>query len=94
VAGMVSGAHAVLSYILPPSRGNSTLPAGAPLQTLIGFEKVWLSRGGTSVVHFDVTLHDLTSTLEQGGRVAVPGDWTIVIGSTRTTLTVATRPGP
>ena len=36
----------------------------------------------------DVTLHDLTATLEQGGRVAVAGNWTVVVGNARTHLVV------
>lgn len=95
VGGMKGGAHSVLAYMVPPSHAN--VPPGAPLQTLIGYEKVWLTRlsdssvlaaeAGTAV-SFGVTLHDLTLTAEEGGRVAVPGSWVVVVGNTKTELIV------
>ena len=66
----------MLAYAVPPAAGIN----GAPLRSLIGFEKVWLQPGETQVVVFNITAHDLTLTAFEGGRVAAPGLWTIEMG--------------
>ena len=84
-AGDRDGAHSLLAFAVPPGAGVD----GAPLRSLIGFEKVWLEPGETKGVAVMVTAHDLTLTLPQGGRSAVRGEWIIEVGHTETKVTVA-----
>ena len=74
--GARAGAHSVLAYAVPPAAGVD----GAPLRSLIGFEKVWLQPGETRVVAFTLTAHDLTLTASEGGRAAALGLWTVEVG--------------
>lgn len=74
--GQRAGSHSVLGFAVPPAAGVD----GAPLRSLIGFEKVWLEPGETKRITMAVTAHDLTLTRLDGGREAVMGRWTIEIG--------------
>ena len=74
--GTRAGSHSVLTYAVPPNAGVD----GAPLRSLIGFEKVRLEVGETKRVVVPVTAHDLTLTKLSGGRAAVPGEWAIEAG--------------
>ena len=79
------GAHSLLAFAVPPGAGEG----GAPLRSLVGFEKVWLEPGETKGVAVEITVHDLTLTLPQGGRSAVRGEWIFEVGHTETKVTVA-----
>ena len=74
--GRRAGSHSMLAYAVPPRAGVD----GAPLRSLIGFEKVWLEPGETERIAVPITAHDLTLTKLEGGRTAVAGSWTIELG--------------
>ena len=77
--GSRPGSHSVLAYVVPPNAGVD----GAPLRSLIGFEKIWLEAGETKRVAVSITAHDLTVTKLEGGRVAAAGNWTIEVGDVK-----------
>ena len=78
------GAHSVLSFISPPAPGVN----GAPLRSLTDFEKIWLGPNEQHVVSIPISLHDLTVTAQEGGRVAAAGDWKLRVGELELTITV------
>ena len=82
--GRVAGAHSLLGFMSPPRPGVE----GAPLQELVGFDKVHLAPGESVSVAIAVSAHDLTRTSRGGGREVDQGNWTLRIGDTRTTLEV------
>ena len=82
--GPHAGSTSVLGYVVPPTAGVD----GAPLRSLIDFQKVWLETGETKTVAIGVTAHDLTLTKFNGGREGVAGRWTIEVGDTQTSLSV------
>ena len=82
--GRVAGAHSLLGFMSPPRPGVE----GAPLQELVGFDKVHLAPGESVSVAIAVSAHDLTRTSRGGGREVDKGNWTLRIGDTRTTLEV------
>jgi len=75
--GSVAGAHTVLAFVSPPMPGVD----GAPLRSLIGFDKVFLEPGEATAVEFPVTKHDLTLSAPSGGRAVSRGEWAVTIGN-------------
>lgn len=67
----------VLAFLFPPGGGNGT---GIPLQTLFAFERVHVRAGASVSVPFTVSARDLTQVLDDGSRVAWPGNWTLQVG--------------
>jgi len=84
-SGSRPGAHSILGFAVPPNAGVD----GAPLQALIGFEKVWLEVGRTERATLTVTAHDVTQTKLGGGREAVAGLWRFLVGDTQCTIRVS-----
>ena len=82
--GNVASAHSVLCFVVAPTAGLQ----GAPLRTLVDFEKVYLVPGGTAEVAFNLVLHDFTLTALEGGKHAVEGQWTVHIGDVHTAVVV------
>jgi len=68
--GDVDADDAVLGFLVPPGAGRE----GVPLQTLFGFDRVHVKAGETVTVWLYPALLDLTRTLEDGTRVAHPGE--------------------
>jgi hypothetical protein len=84
-SGARAGSHSVLAYAVPPTAGIG----GAPLRSLIGFEKIWLRPGESKRIAFAVTTHDLTLTKLEGGREVVAGLWTIEVGDAECKLVLS-----
>ena len=84
--GRRAGSHSVLVYAVPPL---NTGVDGAPLRSLIGFEKVWLQPGESKRVAVAITAHDLTLTKPEGGRVVAAGRWAVEMGDVTCALVLA-----
>ena len=71
------GDETVEVYLLP----NGI--AGAPLRTLVGFEKVHLHKGETKVVEFTIAPRQLSLVAPDGSRSVQPGDYELYIGGSQ-----------
>ncbi|EGD77165.1 beta-glucosidase [Salpingoeca rosetta] len=74
--GRVAGADVVQVFVEPKTPAE----LGAPIKTLIGFERVFLNPGQWTIVQFSVNAHDLTFVDASGKRVARAGEWLVHIG--------------
>jgi len=81
----VASAHSVLCFASAPAAGVD----GAPLESLVDFQKVFLEPGESTLIEFKLVLHDITLTRLHGGLAVAEGNWTIAVGDLRTTVTVA-----
>jgi hypothetical protein len=71
--GKVRSDHAVLLYVAPPpSPSTGSLE---PLQDLVGFEKVHLGPGESTIVVFNLTAFGFSTVRLDGQRRAVEGEW-------------------
>jgi len=70
------GAETVLVFAKGPNAGVD----GAPLKSLIAFEKVALEAGETAHVSFAIQSHHFTEANLDGDRVAVKGTWKVWAG--------------
>jgi beta-glucosidase len=71
------GDETVEVYLLP----NGI--AGAPLRTLVGFEKVHLHKGETKAVEFTIAPRQLSLVAPDGSRSVQPGDYELYIGGSQ-----------
>jgi len=74
--GKVDAADVVLGFLTPPGAGKD----GVPLQTLFGFERVFVKAGETVSVSLGAGLHDFTVVDVEGKRKAWPGKWKVKFG--------------
>jgi len=74
--GSVDAADVVLGFLTPPGAGEN----GVPLQSLFGFERVFVKAGETKQVSLGAGLHDFTLVHADGKRRASPGKWTVKFG--------------
>ncbi len=74
--GPVAGDDAVLGFLVPPTPGAG----GAPLKSLVGFERVHLGPGDSITLIFPVSGHDLSLVRGDGSRSPRGGDWAFVVG--------------
>lgn len=65
-------------YATPPK--SAKLPAGAPLQNLIGFTKVEISKGESKTVDVDVDSAQLETAMPDGTRALVAGRYMLSVG--------------
>ena len=65
-------------YATPPK--SAKLPPGAPLQNLIGFTKVDVSKGDSKTVDVAVDSTQLETAMPDGTRVLVAGKYTLSVG--------------
>lgn len=70
------GAETVLIFAKGPTAGVD----GAPLKSLIAFEKVQLAASDKTSVSFDIQSHHFTHADVEGKRVATKGTWKIWAG--------------
>ena len=83
--GTVAGSDVVLLFVQNPTPGVG----GAPIKTLMGFERVYLEPGESIDVPFSITAHDLTLANGDGGRGGQRGTWTLLAGQpTKATTTI------
>jgi hypothetical protein len=66
----------VLGFLTPPQAGQG----GAPLKTLVGFQRVHVPARCSRLVTLYPALTDFSLVSEAGVREAVPGDWTLSFG--------------
>eukprot|EP00463_Aulacantha_scolymantha_P005488 TRINITY_DN684_c0_g1_i4.p1 TRINITY_DN684_c0_g1~~TRINITY_DN684_c0_g1_i4.p1 ORF type:complete len:399 (-),score=85.02 TRINITY_DN684_c0_g1_i4:105-1301(-) len=74
--GKVAGSDVVMAFMKPANAGQ----LGAPLKSLVGFKRVYLLPGEHITIKFPVSVHDLTYVSQRGLRLAVPGEWQMLIG--------------
>ncbi len=56
--------------------GNNPVPLGPdPIQSLVGFDRVFLEPGQWTVVTFPLDASALSRVTQDGKRVSVPGVW-------------------
>ena len=67
------GDEVVMVFAAPPGAGKN----GAPLKSLIAFERVSLPAGGTATVSFGLTAHDLAFARQGGAISAAMGGGTL-----------------
>ena len=75
--GAVAGSDVVLAFVVPPPVPGES---GAPIKTLIGFERVFLQPGQSAVLQFPVTPNDLSYVGVSGQRVSHAGVWKVLVG--------------
>ena len=80
-AGPHDGAETVLLFAAPPLTEDERASAGAPLHTLVGFERVFLRVGQTTDVAIHIKAHALTFAGRDGQRVAARGNWVFWTGT-------------
>jgi beta-glucosidase len=68
------GDETVEAYLLPKGI------AGAPLRTLVGFEKVHLRKGETRAVEITIAPRQLSLVAPDGSRSVQPGDYELYVG--------------
>eukprot|EP01064_Diplonema_japonicum_P003852 TRINITY_DN1253_c2_g3_i1.p1 TRINITY_DN1253_c2_g3~~TRINITY_DN1253_c2_g3_i1.p1 ORF type:complete len:758 (+),score=132.26 TRINITY_DN1253_c2_g3_i1:47-2275(+) len=76
--GDVAGAHSVLAFVESPAAGLD----GAPIKSLINFDKVFLQPGEKAQVSFPLHSIDLSLADLNGQRHTQSGTWQIGIGPT------------
>jgi beta-D-xylosidase 4 len=74
--GSVDADEVVLGLLKPPGAGVG----GVPLQTLYGFERVFLKAGETKTVQLYPAMDDLTQVDKNGERYALSGEYTFSFG--------------
>lgn len=74
--GSVDAADVVLGFMKPPGAGVD----GVPLQTLFGFERVFLKAGETASVYLYPALTDFTQVNAAGVRGVLAGEYTFMFG--------------
>ena len=67
--GAVDSDDVVLGFLTPPNAGQG----GVPLQTLFGFERVFVKAGESMTVNLFPELTQFTRVEADGSRVAAPG---------------------
>ena len=75
-AGTVDSDDVLLGFLKPPGAGVN----GVPLQTLFGFERVFVRAGATVQVHIYPELTQFTHVQANGTRVALPGEYQVSFG--------------
>lgn len=68
------GDETVEVYLIPKSI------AGAPLRTLVGFEKVHLSKGEAKAIEIAITPRQLSLVASDGSRSVLPGQYDLYLG--------------
>ena len=68
------GDETIEVYLLPKNRKD------APLQTLIGFQKISLCKGGAKWVHIAIEPRQLSIVAPDGQRLLRPGEYEIYVG--------------
>eukprot|EP01059_Diplonema_ambulator_P010168 TRINITY_DN20168_c0_g1_i2.p1 TRINITY_DN20168_c0_g1~~TRINITY_DN20168_c0_g1_i2.p1 ORF type:complete len:489 (+),score=84.21 TRINITY_DN20168_c0_g1_i2:287-1753(+) len=74
--GSVTGQNVVQLFAIPPS----SAPAGAPIKSLIGFEKVELAPGQSVDINFSIYAVQLCVSDNSGNWTAVSGTWKFGVG--------------
>jgi hypothetical protein len=75
-SGTMDADDVVLGFMVPPGAGTN----GVPLQSLFGFERVHVKAGETVQVNLYPSLADFTTTMLDGAKQALAGEWTIKFG--------------
>ena len=75
-SGSRRGAETVLIFAKGPHAGVD----GAPLKSLVAFDKVGLAAGATAHVVFEIQSHHFTEANRDGERAAVKGTWKVWAG--------------
>ena len=65
-------------YATPPK--SAKLPSGGPLQNLIGFTKVEISKGDSKTVDVTVDSTQLETAMPDGTRALVAGKYVLSVG--------------
>mmetsp|Transcript_18741 Transcript_18741/g.36126 ORF Transcript_18741/g.36126 Transcript_18741/m.36126 type:complete len:757 (+) Transcript_18741:2-2272(+) len=71
--GDMDGEEVVLMYVKPSAELRSAAPHPVPLQNLKGFERVFVAKGMTESVSFDLAKRDFALVNEEGERVVYEG---------------------
>ena len=80
--GARAGAHSVLLFTAPPTMTDAERErTGAPLQNVVGFDRVLLEAGKTATVTIDIHAYHLTYSGRGGDRLAREGEWKFWTGS-------------
>ena len=83
--GRVAADRTVMLFAVPPTPGRG----GAPLKTLVGYERVAaLAPGASTTITVPITAYSLSHADEAGRRISVAGDWTLVADGAKTTFRV------
>jgi len=80
--GAMDADDVVLGFLVPPGAGQN----GVPLQTLFGFERIHVKAGESVTVNIYPSLMDFTSTLLDGSKTALEGEWTVKFGVKETAV--------
>ncbi len=74
--GPYAAADSVLCFLTPPGAGTN----GNPIQSLVGFTRIFLNVGESQTVFFPLTARDITLIDQAGHRVAAEGRYELHIG--------------
>ena len=83
--GAVAADHTALLFAVPPTAGVD----GAPLKTLVGFERIAaLAPGASATVAVPLSAYSFSYAALDGTRISIAGDWKLIAGEASTTFTV------
>ncbi len=75
-SGPLSGDEVVEAYLKSPA-------AGAPVHSLVGFERITLSPGASRTVTLKIDPRSISTVDDQGNRSIQPGKYMLTVGSTQ-----------
>lgn len=78
-AGAREGDEVALLFAAPPQERRGV--SGAPLQSLVAFERVSLAAGATAQLSFALTTLDLSYATRDGAREHPAGAWAVWVGA-------------
>ena len=90
-SGNFDGEEVVLCYVdkLPGQKKDENLdPDNQPIKSLCGFKRISLSKGESKKVEFEISGHSLTTVLEDGRRVFLPGDYEFTIADKKVSVSL------
>jgi hypothetical protein len=82
--GSVSSDFVGILFAVPPNPGSG----GAPLKSVVGFDRVYVPAGATVTIDFDVSAFALAVVDGAGTHASVRGVWTLVVDDASATIAV------
>jgi hypothetical protein len=73
--GAVASDYVILVFAVPPTPGEG----GAPLKSLIAFDRIHLGPGATQSVSFPIVAHSLAFGDSRGRLSSMPGTWALEV---------------
>ena len=83
--GSVNSDYVILVFAVPPTPGQN----GAPLQSLVAFDRIYLAVGATQTVSFPIVSHSVAYGSTSGKLASAEGQWRFVVDGSSASVLVA-----